>query len=319
MSPIIEIIFTSIVILITNYFNITDIISKANNNHIIHIFIKFNKMMINQHTIKASLLILLVLLYTIIYIITYGIFYKIYYIKGLFINNSDNVLCYNKQLIKIKFLSNFYFYQKDKKLLFRNFDRLKSIIFTLIIFIIITIFTIKNSKNDIFIFLLIINHFMSLSILFQIIYDNINIEQDKTDLFSLSGISKYDFYIQKNFYSRIVPAIYIFIYNFIILIMFNLQIKQIIIYLLINLFTIFIGSSLVTLISIYMNNIETYSFKNLFYMVKYISKILIYYAIILLITIIALSKYILLGIVIIILLNKITNKLIYFRLTHSIS
>lgn len=277
-TGIIELFFTCSVILISNYVNLNNFINNLDTYKFTKYFFYFSELMLyNRRTNVIFFLILLILIF---YKLSYFLFYKSFYINGLFVNSSTNTYSHKKNLITYKLLNKFYFFNKDKKLLIRNFNLLKSIIFTLITFTITTIFS-TNKTEDNYLFLLIINQLMTISVVSEINYNIVNLEKNKYEKLYLSKIDIFNFYLQKNVSGKLISFLFIFIYDFIILINFMPNMKQSIFYLLANIICITLISKPITLIMINISIINKWSIKNLFTIVKLIFYTLSLYSIIL--------------------------------------
>lgn len=306
-TGLIELIFTCLIIYISNYMDIGTFIDNLDKSFLTKYFYKYSSMMLNDSYINIVGFLIGIVAVFILYKFAYNIFYKSFYINGLS-SNAGNMQFKEKNKSN-GFLKKYYFFKKDKKLLTRNFMILKSIIFTILTFLITTIFSTDNSDSSL-IFLLIVNQFMTFAILAQLAVNIVKLDQDKFEILYMSKIRIYDWYRQKEMSAKIMCVLFSLIYNLIILFRFHLGISEILIYLFVNITTIILFSKPISLISIYFYTSKKFKVKEIFQISRLIIYCIIGYSILTLIEYMAYRFGILVFILTCILFVFIMSKLI---------
>jgi hypothetical protein len=313
-TGILELLFACSFIVATNYIGITDFVNNIDTFKFAKYFFYSSELMLYNKKLNLINLFLIILIILGLYKISYYIFYKSFYINGFSVDSKNVTFNHKKANIFTKILNKFYFYNKDKKLLFRNFNKLKSIIFTVLIFIISTVCTTDKTKDN-YSALLIINQFMTISLLGQVCYNIVLLDKNKFEEFYLSKLKLYDFYIQKDISAKLISFLFMFVYNIIVLINFKLNIKQCIYYLLINSICIILMSKPITLIMIKIHIVKEWDFGSLFDILKLVFYALVSYIFLTVLTAISIMTnyiyFIILYALLIGLLTKLINKFVH--------
>lgn len=165
--------------------------------------------LITGYTLVKCICVLLIFLFS--YMLAYYLFRCTYYVNGVGYKNTKRMFNRVWQPHNMRW----FWLWKDEKVFLRDFDRLKYILITIIIYI-ISVLSSKNKvgANSVYILLLT---FILISGL-QITIENISAEKEKKEIFYLSGITKSAFINHKYWFSLFNTSVLTFIYGTIILI-----------------------------------------------------------------------------------------------------
>lgn len=251
-----EVIYFIVVMTISSRINLNIIFNNNLESNYLGFFNYFNKSMLSsQLNILPVLFNLTIAL--ILFILTYLLFKNIYYKKGFF-NQPDN------KIERLNTTSNFikkrYFLKKDVKLLLRDIERLKFIIITIIIFL-INLF--KHSENTGNLFMQVLLQLIIITFVIQLTFENIFIEKNKKDILSLSSISTYTFFHEKNIYSIVLSSFCVSIYNLLMLLVLDIEFTKFLLNIFYSNFFIIVLSKLCTLIGVLVFRIKNYTLQKI--------------------------------------------------------
>lgn len=166
---------------------------------------------LTKRIIDSNTIIIMFTISTIAYWVSYMIFRKMYYRDGTFYDTGNLVDL--KEYKKVNF-KRLYFYGKDIKITIRNISRLKYIFVTLAVCFYTTLSQSADSISGIIVVSIIISIILSA----QFICDGIGMEQGKSDIFLLRGITGKEFVKQKSMYGIINTMAVMTIYDVILII-----------------------------------------------------------------------------------------------------